>query len=88
MRSNPSAAQRRILECLASGASLVMPPWSAHIQLVAPGEVGMRIPVPTFRVLLRHAWIVRVPAADQQSPRYGLSDAGRAALKQETVGEP
>jgi hypothetical protein len=80
MNAVPSDAQRRILERLVADAWLVTPPWSRQIQLVATGDLAETVSAATFRVLMRGGWIERISAAHQQTPRYGLSAAGRAAL--------
>ena len=75
----PTAAQRELLERLAEGAVIRMPPWSKKVRLI-PARSGPTPSVPsaTFRVLLRHGWIER-ESADSYVPSFRLSDAGRAA---------
>lgn len=78
----PTEAQRAILEQLAGGAVLSIPPWSKRIMLIpsGPGGVTRTVSDATFRVFCRYAWIVRTSGSGDQVPSYGLSEAGRAAL--------
>ena len=73
--------QRRILERLDAGAVIRLPPWSKRIQLVAVGAETSYLSTPTFRVLLRHGWIVRASGPADQVPSFRLSEAGRRLLE-------
>lgn len=76
----PTPTQRRLLERLAEGAVIRMPPWGKHVLLIPAGTGATpSVPTATFRVLLRYGWIER-DSPDSYVPTYRLSDAGRAAL--------
>lgn len=81
MTPRPTLAQRRVLECLAAGGVIYLPPWSKRIQLVAVGERTAYLPTPTFRALLRHGWIVRASGQGDQMPSFRLSEAGQGLLE-------
>ena len=80
MTPRPTGPQRRLLERLDAGSVIRLPPWSNRIQLVAVGDQTEYLSTPTFRVLLRHAWIVRASGPADQVPSYRLSEAGRRLL--------
>ena len=81
--ARPSLTQRRVLERLASGAVVRMPPWARRSQLVAAGEQGEHLADATLRVLLRHGWVKRETGPASQVPTYHLSRVGRQALAAE-----
>ena len=81
MTPRPTLAQRLLLERLAAGSTIRLPPWTKRIQLVAVGEQMAYVSTPTFRALLRHGWIVRVSGPGDQVPSFGLSEDGKLALQ-------
>ncbi len=81
MTPRPTLAQRRLLERLAAGSTIRLPPWTKRIQLVTVGEQTEYLSTPTFRVLLRHGWIVRDSGPGDQVPSYRLSEAGQRLLE-------
>lgn len=83
----PTASQRRLLERLAAGADMRLPPWGKRVQLVATGEPGQHVADATFRVLLRYGWIERASGPTSQVPTYRLSAAGRSTLAATPVPE-
>ena len=81
MAPQPTGPQRRLLERLAAGSVIRLPPWSRRIQLITVGQPMDTVPTATFRALLRHGWIVRTSAPADQVPSFALSDAGRQHLE-------
>ncbi len=81
MTPQPTASQRRLLERLDAGSVIRLPPWSKRIQLVTVGERTGTVPTPTFRVLLRHSWLVRASGPGDQVPSYRLTGAGKQLLE-------
>lgn len=81
MTPQPTGSQRRLLERLDAGSVIRLPPWSKRIQLVTVGEETGTVPAPTFRVLLRHGWVVRASGPADQVPSYRLSEAGKRLLE-------
>lgn len=81
MTPRPTDAQRRLLERLDAGSVIRLPPWSKRIQLVTVGENASYLSTPTFRVLLRHGWIVRTSGPADQVPSFRLSEAGKRVLE-------
>ena len=78
----PTRTQRHLLEQLAEGGMLSMPPWAKRILLIPRGSgLTPTVPSATFRVLLRHGWIEREGGADSWPPRFRISAAGRAELE-------
>ena len=81
MTPRPTAAQLRLLERLAAGSVIRMPPWSKRIQPVTVGEAMDTVPTATFRALLRHGWIARSSSPADQVPSYRLSESGLRLLE-------
>jgi hypothetical protein len=84
----PTASQRRLLERLAAGDVIRLPPWSRRIQVIAVNRQTGSVPSPTFRALLRHGWIERTSGPADQEPTFRLSDLGRRLLDPAELQRP